>query len=416
MSKVSLIPSTISSETLADPYPYWQLLRHESPIHPIKLPGTKSLTYLVTRRKDIKEIALNHELFCNEVPSDIWRWGNLGPELQPLLDECGFPIVHTIATADPPSHTHYRSLLGPLFNPNIIAGIEPKLQIAIDSYLDKIPLGERFNLMSSFAIPIPIAMIADFLGLSESDRPKVQLYTDAFVRMVDPSSSLEVARESVKIFAEGQQLLWRHIEETRKNPTESILSKMIAARDENGKDLSREELLSLCYVFMSAGNETTRNAIALAGYYLAKHPEIWEDLKADQAKLPTFVEEVLRMGTPARVNPRLAKEDTEIAGVPIPKDSVLFLVWASANRDAECFSDPDKIILSRVNPRDHQAFGYGIHRCLGAPLARTELTRSIQSWLERYQSWQFAIPEEKIHEPPLFGFRTFENLPIIVNQ
>ncbi|MFA5525127.1 MAG: cytochrome P450 [Tissierellales bacterium] len=414
MSDSLSLPDPLSPATLSNPYAFWSQLRADSPVHRIEMPGMEQPTYLVARRQDVCEAAMNHEIFSSEVPSSVWRWGNLGPELQPLLEQHGYGIVHTIASADPPAHTYYRSLVGTLFNPRMLASLEPKLQKVIDEKLDVIHSGEPFDLMSSFAIPLPIAMIADILGLPESARSLVERYTEAFVGLVDPSGDLGNAKRSLLVFAEGQQYLWERIQSVEKEPRDDVLGMLVSTRDKEGRALSREELLSLCYIFMAGGNETTRNAIALAGYFLGKQPEVWQALKSDPGKLANFVEEVLRLGTPARLNPRVVKQATTLGGVDLPAGAVVFLLWGSANRDEASFEGPDELCLNRSKPRDHQAFGYGIHRCIGAPLARLELTLSIKAWLKRYASWQFAVPSEMVVEAPLFGFRTFSELPIVV--
>ncbi len=400
--------------TLSCPHAYWAALRARAPVKRITVPGNDRPVFLVSRRADVQAVAMDPATFSSMVPSDIWRWGNLGPELQPHLLSQGWGIVHTIASADPPMHTLYRKIVNGLFLNNKVKALVPAILSAIDGLMRDIPRDEPFDFMTKFAIPLPIAMISDMLGLPAADRPLVQRYTDTFVEMVDPSSSPEKARAAVSLFAEGQHYLKGFVDRLVASPDDGILSLVANARDDQGELLSIEERLSLCYLLMAAGNETTRNGLALCAYYLAARPDLWDTLKADREKVPAFVEEALRVGTPAVLNPRLVTRDTELAGVAIPRDAICFILWGSANRDEASFANADRIDLDRKAPRNHQAFGYGIHSCVGAPLARQELNLSVQAWLDQWESLSFAVPVSEISHSPLFGFRSFPELPMRV--
>ena len=403
-----------SPKTLSAPHEFWSALRHHDPVHQINLPGVDRPLFMVTRAEDVQQAAFDEATFSNIVPSDIWRWGDLGPVLQPQLLAKGWPIVHTIATADPPSHARYRKMLRGIFAPKAVQGMMSSLQQSIDSLLDDLPIGKRFDFMKEFAIPMPIAMIASILGIPKAEHQRIYRYTDAFVGLVDTASSPEKASASLDIFAEGQHYLQNYLQRFQKEPQNNALSMIANAEDDDGNRLTMEEMLSICYVLVAGGNETTRNALALSAYHLASKPALWSTLKAAPEKIPTFIEELLRVGTPAALNPRAVTKDTELAGVKLPKGAVVFLMWGSANRDEKMFAKADDFDLDRPMARNHLAFGHGIHSCLGAPLARQELILSIQAWLQRYESWQFAIPEREIENAPMFGFRTFAELPLIV--
>jgi cytochrome P450 len=400
--------------TLSAPYALWARLRAEAPVKRIEMPGVQRPVYLVSRRADVQRVAGDPQTFNNIVPSDVWRWGDLGPKLQPHLLEHGWRIVHTIASADPPLHARYRKLVAPMFLPSKIKLLTDKLQASIDELLQALPRGERFDFMDKFAIPLPIMMIGDMLGLPRSDRERVRRYTDNFVRLVDPTTSHDDAVAAVRVFAEGQRYLAERMERLQREPDDSLLSDVANARDETGQPFTIEERLSLGYMLMAAGNETTRNALSLCAYHLATQPHLWRALKDDRSKVGQFIEEALRVGTPAVLNPRYVTRDTEIAGYPISAGAIVFIIWASANRDEAAFEDADQIRLDRANTRSHLSFGFGIHSCVGAPLARLELNLSVQSWLEKLDSLELAVPREAVQHAPLFGFRTFLELPMIV--
>ena len=404
----------LAPETLACPHAYWATLRAQAPVQRIHVPGNDRPVFMISRRADVQAVAMDPATYSSEVPSDIWRWGDLGPVLQPHLLAEGWGIIHTIASADPPMHTLYRKIVNGLFLSNKVKALVPALQAAIDALMVAIPRGESFDFMTGFAIPLPIAMIGDMLGLPEENRPLIRRYTDAFVAMVDPTSSPEATKAAVSVFAEGQHYLNGFIERLVERPDDGILSIVANARDESGVRLSIEQRLSLCYILLAAGNETTRNGLALCAFYLAKQPALWDALKADPGKIPTFVEEALRVGTPAVVNPRLVTRDTELAGVTIPANAIVFILWGSANRDEASFVNADAIDLDRRNPRNHQAFGYGIHSCVGAPLARQELVLSVQAWLNHWDRLELAVDPATVEYLPLFGFRSFAELPMRV--
>lgn len=405
----------LAPEILACPHAYWAALRAEAPVKRITIPGNDRPAFLISRRAEVQTAALDPATFSSEVPSDFWRWGDLGPVLQPQLLEEGWGIIHTIASADPPMHGLYRRIVGTMFQASRVKALMPALQSAIDDLADRIPRGERFDFMTGFAVPLPIAMIADMLGLPHADRPLVERYTAAFIGLVDPTSTPDQAKAALSVFAEGQRYMNGFLERLAVTPDDSILSIVANARDEAGAPLSIEQKLSLCYILLAAGNETTRNALALSAFYLAQRPELWAALKADRAKVPVFVEEALRVGTPAVLNPRIVRRDTELGGVAIPAGAIVFILWGSANRDEASFDRPDAIDLDRRNPRNHQAFGYGIHGCVGAPLARQELVLSVQAWLDRWETLELAVDPETVEYLPLFGFRSFAELPMRVS-
>lgn len=406
----------LSPETLSQPQEFWKSMRSEDPVREIQFPGAARRFFYVSRRSDVRAVAGNHNTFSSIVPSDIWRWGDLGPVLQPILNAEGWPIVHTIATADPPIHSTYRKLVNPLFTPKRVTVLAQQIQQAIDELLDGLPVNEPFDFMQSYAIPLPIYMIADLLGMPRSEKHLVVRFTDVFVKLVDPTSSEDVATEAIHEFAKGQKHLKSYLDQFRGQQSDVALATVANAKHDDGTPFSMEEQLSLAYLLVAAGNETTRNGLAHCAWYLARDPAIWNALKADRSKVATFVEEALRLGTPATLNPRHVMADTQVGGIDIPKGSVVFMLWGSANLDDDGLQGADKIDLDRPSPRNHVAFGYGIHTCVGAPLARRELNLSVESWLDRYETWELAVPLSQVVHEPLFGFRTFSTLPIIARS
>jgi cytochrome P450 len=165
-------------------------------------------------------------------------------------------------------------------------------------------------------------------------------------------------------------------------------------------------------VLVIGGNETTRNSLTAAMYTLATRPDLWARLQAEPARVPDFIEELLRLHAPAITTPRTVMADTEIDGVALPRGSTVFVLWASAGQDETAFSDPLSFDLDRKNKRSHITFGMGVHHCVGSFLARAELTASINRWLSDFETVELAVPAEEVRFDPVFAFHTMSDLPI----
>ncbi|MBW5255078.1 cytochrome P450, partial [Streptomyces sp. P01-B04] len=237
------------------------------------------------------------------------------------------------------------------------------------------------DLLTAVAEPLPVAVIAEMLGIPESDRAPLRPWSAAICGMFELNPSEETARAAVRASLDFSAYLRELIAERRGNPGADLISALIAAHDE-GERLTEQEMVSTCVLLLNAGHEATVNTTVNGWWTLLRHPDQLAALRADHGLLPTAVEELMRYDTPLQMFERWVLDDIEIDGTVIPRGSEVALLFGSANRDPARFADPDTLDLARrENP--HITFGAGIHFCLGAPLARVELASSFGELLRR---------------------------------
>jgi cytochrome P450 len=365
-----LAAELFNPENLRCPYSVWKRLRTEQPVLRCPLPGTDKWIYIVSRRQDIEYVCSNPALFSSTHDPDVYRWGQLPPEFDPVFEDGGFRLPLTLVNTDPPVSQFWRRIITEALKPGAVKAMKPDLQGLIDSLLDALPLDEIVDFKRDFAVPFPIDTITYVLGLPREDRDFIFEFTNEIIKMVDPVTPLEIAMDAARAVVHGEKYLAPKVLEYRERPLDNLLSAVSNTRYESGELLSMEDALSVTFTTVVAGNETSRNTIVYAVYQLAKRREIWDALKENPDAVPTFVEEALRQASPAAAVPRRATCDTEVAGVPIPEGSSLFLLWGSANHDEEVVQRPEMIDLTRSDARRHMAFGFGVHHCAGIHLAK----------------------------------------------
>lgn len=313
----------------------------------------------------------------------------------------------SMLTMDPPKHTKMRAIVNKAFTPKAVKQLEPHIEEVTAFLLDEAKNKDSFDMVDDLAGPLPVIIIAELLGVPAEDRRIFKHYSDMMVSGAKNSSD-EAVKQMNKQREEGGKFLNGYfkniIEERKKEPKEDLISLLIKA-EVDGEKLTEAELLSFCTLLLVAGNETTTNLIANAARYLTEDEKVQETVRNDLSLVPQLVEETLRYYPPVQAIGRVAAEDIEIRGVPIANGSTVISWVASANRDETKFDDPDTFKLDRKsNP--HMSFGFGIHFCLGAPLARLEAKVALSYLLrhfriERDQSEELAA----IQSPFVFGVR-----------
>ncbi|UOY89351.1 cytochrome P450 [Bacillus glycinifermentans] len=313
----------------------------------------------------------------------------------------------TMLTMDPPRHTSMRAIVNKAFTPKAVKQLESHIGEVTAFLLDEARDRHPFDMVDNLAAPLPVIIIAELLGVPPEDRSMFKHYSDILVSGASDSSD-----EAVKLMSkrrkEGNEYLKDYfktiIKERKKSPKEDLISLLIQAEVE-GEKLTEEELLGFCTLLLVAGNETTTNLIANAVRYLTEDANTQETVRHDLSLVPHLVEETLRYYPPVQAIGRVAAQDTEIRGVPVAKGSSVISWVASANRDETKFDDPESFRLDRKsNP--HMSFGFGIHFCLGAPLARLEANIAL-SHLLRHASIERddRVNLEAIQSPFVFGVR-----------
>lgn len=372
------------------PYPAYEVLREQAPVWKDATTGM----YFITRYADIRSILLDTERFSNGVgnsanntgkavnpddPEAAARQAEVGRqarELTQLYEEKGWVPAPSLDARDEPGHMEMRRLFDFAFRPAAVKELDPYVeQVAYDLVEKMLPEG-RCEWVSALAIPLPLYVIGKQIGVPEEDLPQIKIWTDAWIRRMGLMLTPEEMRWSAEMEIEGQHYFQALFEKLRREPDDTLLSVLVNREiPEWGRTLTENELHAEMFAdLFVGGSETTTNALAAGVVVLAQNPDLWERLRSDPVRyIGPFCEEVLRLESPVQGLLRETKVDVELHGVTIPAGAVVHLRYGAGNRDPRRFECPADFDLDRERPRQHLAFGVGLHHCLGAPLARREL-------------------------------------------
>jgi cytochrome P450 len=344
--------------------------------------------------------------------NDVLRNKSLGRIFSPRTPETEwfeFNYLHSdsILDSEPPKHTRLRSLVAKAFNRHRIEALRPDIERLTHGLLDQIEAkGGEFDVIADYAEPLPVKVIAALLGFPDSDEHLLRPWSQAIVKMyeVNPSQEhKEAAKRAAKEFADYVHGLML---ERLEKPGSDLISEL-AQVTESGEKLSTHELIATCVLLLNAGHEASVNGFGNGIVAAFQHPDQWKMLQSNpDAIAETAVEEFLRFDAPLHFFDRTATSDTEIGGVALKQGQKIVSLLGSANRDEEVFVDSDRMDLTR-NPNPHIGFGAGIHFCLGAPLARLEMTVSIPELFRRFPTLELTgTPVRR----PTFSLRGYESV------
>jgi cytochrome P450 PksS len=390
----------------ADPYPFYARLREENPVFPVTLPAGLAV-WLVTRYDDVA-LVLRDEHFAKEAanalaPEEVARL----PRPPGLFK----PLTHHMLNADPPNHTRLRALVQRAFTPGLVEGMRGRVQVIADQLLDGVAGRSEVDLIRDYALPIPTTVIAEMLGVPVADRHRFHQWSRTILLASASRLRMWTALPSVWSFL---RYIRRLIEARRADPRDDLVSALVRA-EEAGDRLTGDELVSMVFLLLVAGHETTVNLIGNGMLALLGHPEQLARLRSDEKLIRPAVEEMLRYGSPVETaTRRFARRDVPLAGTTIPRGALVLAVIASANRDGRQFPDPDRLDVGR-EPNKHLAFGLGPHYCLGAPLARLEGQIAVQSLLRRAPRLRLAVPAARLRWRGGLVVRGLEALPVAVD-
>jgi cytochrome P450 len=337
-----------------------------------------SPAWLVTGYDEVRAGLADPRLSLSKRYAKGWR----GFELPPALDA-------NLLNMDPPDHTRLRRLVSSAFTPRRVEQLRPRVTRIASELLDV--LSGQTDLIKSYAAPLPITVICELLGVPSADRGDLRGWTNGLPATVD-----HLVRFLVDL-----------IRDKRESPGDDLLSALVASHDDE------DELTSLAFLLLFAGYENSVNLIGNGVLALLRHPDQMSALRADPGLIEPAVEELLRYDAPAPVAiRRFPIEDIEIGGVTIPAGEPVLLGLASANHDPARVTDPDSLVLDRAD-QAHLSFGYGIHHCIGAGLARLEGTVAIGALIRRFPNLRLAVPEEDLSWLPSFRTRSLRALPVI---
>jgi cytochrome P450 len=394
---------------VADPYPYFEHLRGSCPVQREPHHGV----FMVTGYDEA--VAVLHDVAtfssCNSVtgPFPGFPVPLVGDDVGPLIDRYRdqLPMSDQLPTLDPPVHTAHRALLMRLITPKRLGENEEFMWRLADRQLDEFVDHGRCEFVSEFASPFAALVVADLLGVPESDHHAFRANLAAKGPKSNVGSTTETMRHNPLEFL--YERFTRYVEDRRREPTDDVLTGLATARFPDGSLPEVIDVVRIAANLFAAGQETTVRLLASALLVLAEAPDLQRHLRRDRARIPNFVEEVLRFESPVKGDFRLARVPTTVGGVDIPAGTTVMVVSGAANRDPRRFERADTFEPDRPNARQHLAFGHGIHTCPGAPLARAEARVSLERILDRMADITIAEAE---HGPP--GARRYEYAPTYI--
>lgn len=343
------VPDSIGPETAECPFELYAALRREAPVH--RLPGQGY--FRVSRMEDIRKVVLHPEVFSSNIVAIVT---GATPEVR-ATRERGVGLVDVLATADPPLHSRQRRLANGAFNVRRVAEREPAIRALATTLVDGFADAGHVELMSAFAAPLPLAVIADFLGLPRSDVPRLQRWSDDGVAALSGLATPAELVEHAAGMAEMSRYLAARVETEHGNPGDGFLGDLVRASADGPERLGTDEVVAILSQLVIAGNESTTSLIGSAVHLLARDPSLEASLRDTPARIAALVEEALRLESPFQGHFRVALEDTRLGGVPIPRGARLMVCWAAANRDESVFDAADMVVLERPNVKEHVAFG-----------------------------------------------------------
>jgi len=399
-----MTPSTdiTSPHFMANPFPYYAQLRAEQPICHTMLPD-KTPIWLVTRHADV-DLFLKDNRFAKN------RREILTPEQlrkEPWVPAMFKPLERNMLDTDPPDHTRLRALVHKAFTPRLIEQMRARVQTLADELLEAVASKGEMDLIQDYALPLPMTIITEILGVPMRDRNKFHGWSKAIVS-INSFRAPWLVIPSVWMF---YRYLRGFFKFKRADPSDDLTSALIQV-EEAGDKLGEDELMAMIFLLLIAGHETTVNLIASGTLALLQHSDQMDKLRRDPALIKTAVEELLRYTAPVLMSTeRYAREAITLHDVTIPRGELVFGVIGSANRDETVFDKPETLDLAR-EPNKHLAFGQGIHYCLGAPLARLEAQIAINTLLRQMPNLRLKVSPESLRWRRSLVLRGLEALPV----
>ncbi len=397
-----------SPDFFLDPYPLYQRLREQAPVYWSEVLHS----WVLSRYSDIMATLRKPTLL-----SSAGRMTALLDQLPASVREnmrmVDAHYAITLPFMNPPDHTRVRALVNKSFNTQVVEGMRPVIQGIVDELLEAVVEQPGMDVVWDFAYPLPVTVISALLGVPTADRDQFKTWTyEIFGIFSSGRAVTETTERGKRSLMQARDYLQDLIEERRREPTKDLISYLIAA-EERGERLTGEELLANCVTLYVAGHETTTGLIGNGVVALLRNPQELDKLKRDPRLIASAVEEILRYDGSLQRNWRLATEDIELGGKRIQKGQMVSQMLGAANRDPSQFNDPDRFDIARRDNR-HLGFGYGLHFCVGAPLARIETQIAIQTLFQRFPEMQ--LTDERVEWRHDYTFRSLKALPVVFHS
>jgi cytochrome P450 PksS len=397
-----------SPEVRANPYPFYAQLRKMGPVIPLTRP-LFGRVYHLTRYEDVFN-ALKDPRLANDLNNAV-EGGN-------FLDRWWMPRIFKVfqknmVAQDEPNHRRLRNLVHKAFTPRMIENLTGRVEQLVDGLLDAAAKKPVVDLIADLALPVPLTVISEMLGVPEKDRRPFQRMMARLAEDLGNTSFTGLLRSYPAAIRLDR--FFRELVKLRREQPGADLTSALVQAEEAGDHLDEEELISMIFLLLFAGHETTVNLIGNGTLALLENPEQLQKLREHPELIDSAIEELLRYANPVgQPGVRFAREDIELHGHTIPKGSAVMPLLASANRDEAAFENADRLDIAR-SPNRHVAFGYGIHYCLGAPLARLEARIAILKLVQRFPDIRLAVPREKLVWRKNLGLHGLKALPLHVS-
>ena len=376
----------------ANPHPVWARLREEEPVYY----NERLDFYALSRFDDVLRAHLDPETFSSAHST----------VLEMMSEEPDEFMKDFMIFMDPPVHTRYRKLVSRAFTPRHISALEPRVRALTGRFLDEFVGAGGFDYVADFGARLPVMVISALLGAPEEDEAQLREWTDASLHIEEGAEQMGLLNEEVR---SASHTYWQGlIDDRRRRPRDDIMSELMEAELEEGdgatRHLTDDELHAFIGLLSGAGNETVARFLGWAVTGLDEFPAERALLVAEPELIPNAVEEILRWEAPSAIQGRWTLTDVEVQGTEIAAGSKVALLTGAANRDPRVFENPDAIDVRRAINR-HVTFGYGIHFCLGASLARLEGRIALEETLKRFPSWQVDREAcEMVHTSTVRGY------------
>lgn len=366
----------------ADPHPTYARLRADAPVYRARL-GWRRHAWLLARYDDVNAL-LRDGRFAKD-PRSARGDGGAGAWMPGPLR----PLTRNMLDLDAPDHTRLRALVQKAFTPRMVGALRPRIEALVDELVDRAAADGRMELVRDLALPLPLTVISDLLGVPQADRMRFHRLSTTILSGQPGIGALRVVPAVLSLFRYLRPLFAAR----RAEPRDDLVTALVQAEDA-GDRLSEDELLGMVFLLLAAGHETSVNLVASGVLALLRNPGEMERLRADPSLIKPAVDELARFTSPVELaTERYAREDLELCGVRIRRGEMVLGVIGSANRDPAHFDAPDALDVGR-DPNRHLAFGVGAHYCLGAPLARLEARLAFTELLPRVRGFSLAGPVE----------------------
>lgn len=379
---------------LDDPYAVFAQLRAEAPVR--YEPDLDH--WVVSRYADVRAVLADPVTYsARNAVSAVVRFN--GEQVR-MMREAGFTVPHLLVNLDPPEHARARRIAGRAFTPRRLAGLAPVIRELAGRHVDRFPPGGPVDAVAGLAYELPAEVLFVLLGIQEEDVPQVKAWAEDRLTLIwgrpEPEEQTTLTRATVEFWHYCERL----VETRQADPGDDLPSELLTD-SQSAEPLTPSEVATVVYGLLFAGHETTTNLLANSLRRLLGVPGLWERLRAEPGLIPAAVEEVLRLDSSVPVWRRVTTRPVELAGVALPAGARLMVLLGSANHDEDVFECPAELDLDRANTREHLSFGFGIHFCLGAALARMEVRTALEVLAERLPGLRLTEGQELEFHPNL---------------